>query len=59
MPTEYTTISISLPADTLEMLRELALLRHGRSERVLSLTVDQLIREEYERREDRKDTREN
>ena len=54
MATEYKTISISMPADSLEMLKEIARIRHGRDERVISLTVDQLIREEYDRLDARK-----
>lgn len=46
---EYTTISISLPAEVVEMLREIARKRYAREDRVISLTVAQLVREEHER----------
>ena len=54
MPTEYKTISVSMPADAVEMLKEIARIRFGPQTRVLSMTVDQLIREEYDRLDARK-----
>lgn len=48
MPTEYTTISLSVQSDTVDMLRQLARWLHGREDRVVSMTADQIIRERYE-----------
>lgn len=48
---EYIKVSFSLPKRTMERLRELTEERHGRVERFMSATLDQIINAEYERRQ--------
>lgn len=53
MVSNYEKISISLPPETVEMLRSISRARFKRDDRVTSMTIDNLIREEYQRLRER------
>ena len=48
MASEYVTVSFSMPPETLELLKQIARWRFGERPRILSLTLDQIIREVYQ-----------